>query len=159
MLVKTYTLSLINKTLLDRGWMADTLAMVILSTIFAGINEYFIVRLTFYQVVIAQLSAAPINIITARPYGVYRDFLMEKFAVHSNKWLNDLIVDTISFVSFQMPLYIIILKLSGATFVEILTGCTSALTLMFLLGRIYGVCLDVIRKYYDALVDYFRSYF
>jgi len=143
---KTYIASLISNTIFHKRWVADTLAMVVYSTIVAGINEYFIVGLGLSQVIVARIFATPINILTARPYGIYRDFVFQKFSINSKKWVNDLVVDTFSFVSFQTPLYIIILRFSGASFWEIFTGCFSALALLLLVGRLYGLWLDLVRK-------------
>ena len=65
------------------------------------------------QVLASHLTTVPLVILTARPYGIWRDLLFRLGGAKAR--MRRLLLDTIAFLSFQMPVYVAILALAGAT--------------------------------------------
>ncbi len=77
--------------------------------------EIFIAKLTFIQSVKARIAAVPVNLITGRPYGWFRDRLFLFFGINRSSPWKMMLGDTLAFVLFQVPLYVIVLLAAGAT--------------------------------------------
>lgn len=58
-----------------RRFLADTTAMVVFSTVAGMFTEIVVAGLSVQQSLYARLTALPIILITARPYGRYRDWM------------------------------------------------------------------------------------
>lgn len=128
--------------------------MILFTTFFGALSELLIVGLTPGQTLVTRLGAIPANLVTSRPYGIYRDVLMRRSGVHvvpgpQGRMLRFL-VDTLAFVSFKMPLYAILLKLVGATWTEVWVAIGSAIVLALSLGRLYGLFLDRMRRVFGV---------
>ena len=128
-----------------RIFIADTLAMVIFSTVIGMCMEVFVVGLTFTQSIQARVTAIPASLIIARPYGKYRDWIFKKFKVDFGNQLQQGVADIFANASFQIPIYILILLSTGATAGQILKGVGSLAILMLIIGRPYGLFLTFIR--------------
>ena len=98
-----------------RQFFADTFALIVFSTVAGIVVEFFIAGLTPSQVLQARLAAIPVIVITARPYGIYRDWLFALFNAPAGIPAKKAAVDIIAFVSFQVPIYFAILAFAGAT--------------------------------------------
>jgi hypothetical protein len=127
-----------------RSFVADTLALVIFFTIASGLNERFIAGMSWNEVATSRLIGAPLMVLTARPYGLWRTFVFDK-TKPSTRW-GTLAVDSFALLAFQVPIYIGIIVASGAEGVSILWGALGFAALMFLLGRPYGLWLEFVRK-------------
>jgi hypothetical protein len=128
-----------------RKFYSDIFAMVIFSTVVGMIVEIYISGLALLQSVQARATAAPMNIITARPYGIYRDWLFRAFkAKNASQWIKGYL-DILAFVTFQVPLYASILFTTGASGKQILISCSTLLALSFIIGRPYGLFLSLFR--------------
>jgi len=55
-------------------------------------------------------------------------------------------VGMIAFVTFQVPIYFAILALAGATIMQIVTAVASAIIVLTVSGRPYGLFLEWCRK-------------
>ena len=97
-----------------RLFLADTVAMVVFSFATGMVIELLIAGLTLVQSLTSRVVAIPMNLITARPYGLYRDAIMKRIRIE-NKRLRSA-VDILVFTSFQIPVYIFVLLVSGANF-------------------------------------------
>ena len=127
-----------------RSFIADTLALVIFFTITSGLNERFIAGMSWNEVLVSRAIGAPLMVLTARPYGLWRDWFMKR--THpSSKW-GELTMDSLALLIFQLPIYIAIIVAGGASGSAILKGAAGFAVLLLILGRPYGVWLDVIRK-------------
>jgi len=128
-----------------RRVLADILTMVLFSTVIGMTIELAIAGLTIVQSVQARFMAVPVNMITGRPYGIYRDWLFSKTKIAPDQQVLRAIGDTVAFVSFQIPLYAMVLVISGATLSQvILAGASMSIVFLFS-GRPYGMCLDWMR--------------
>lgn len=95
------------------------------------------------EVIDARLIGAPLMVLTARPYGVWRDHVM---ALGPRRGIPPLACDTAALLSFQVPLYTAIIWAGGAQGSELLKGAAGATAMMLALGRPYGVFLDFVRS-------------
>lgn len=125
-----------------RSFMADTLALIIFFTATGIINERFIAGMTWEQVFRARLLGAVLMVPVARPYGLWRDWMMRR--ARENRF-SRLLWDSLALVSFQVPIYAAIIAVSGATGGGLVRGILGAAVMMLVLGRPYGAFLNWVR--------------
>ena len=94
------------------------------------------------QVVRSRLAALPVVLITARPYGLYRDWLFERFGLQPGEPLKAAALDILAFVSFQAPVYVAILIFAGATLSQAVVAVMTAVVILIVSGRPYGLLLE-----------------
>ncbi|MGE0210724.1 MAG: L-alanine exporter AlaE [Parvibaculaceae bacterium] len=128
-----------------RKLIADTVAMQVFSFTMCLIVEVLVSGMTLMASLQARATAIPVNLVTARPYGAYRDWLMRKTGAAEGGMLARTLADTLAFLSFQMPLYVLVLLSAGATLRQIVTSCAGATVVMLVSGRPYGLFLDLCR--------------
>lgn len=132
-------------------FLVDTFALVVFSTVAGALTEYFIANLTIAQVVQTRIVALPVIIATARPYGIYRDWLQEKFKSTSDPGaIRATLQDMFAFVSFQVPVYAANLLIAGASLTQILAATGSALVILLVTGRPYGLFLEFCRRLFKV---------
>ncbi len=124
-----------------RGFIADTLALVVFFTIVGALNERFVAGMTWDEVSTARMIGAPLMVLTARPYGLWRDWLVARTAPPLPQFL----ADALALLVFQVPIYAAIVAMGGASGAAILRGCLGFAVLMMLVGRPYGMWLDFVR--------------
>ncbi len=123
---------------------ADIFAMVTFSYVTGMLIEIFYAGMTLEQSFTSRNASVPLNLITARMFGVYRNYLLRRFQIE-RQWLK-VIVDLISFISFQIPIYIIVLTFAGASGEQIYKAVSGVVLLFLIMGPPYGYYLDSIRK-------------
>lgn len=129
-----------------RAYVADTVALLLFFTTTGIINERFIAGMTWEQVLHARLIGGVLMIPVGRPYGMWRDWIMR----HANKTrISQLFWDSLALMSFQIPIYAAIIAISGASGSGLMRGVLGAAAMMLLLGRPYGVFLNVIRHLFQ----------
>ena len=139
-----------KQSIISRRFVADTLALLLFFTATGVINERFIAGMTWDQVFHARLIGGILMVPVGRPYGVWRDWIMR----HAKRTrLSQLAWDSISLVSFQVPIYAGIIALSGASGSGLLRGVLGAAVMMIVLGRPYGVFLRWIRRLFSLPPD------
>ncbi|WP_064118088.1 L-alanine exporter AlaE [Pseudomonas fluorescens] len=122
---------------------ADTTALILFFTTTGILNERFIAGMTWDQVLHARLLGAALMIPVARPYGLWRDWVM----THAGPGrASRLFWDSLALVSFQVPIYAAIIAFSGASGSGLLRGTLGAAVMMLVLGRPYGAFLNGVRK-------------
>lgn len=127
------------------NFVADTLAMLLFSTPVAMSNDMLMAGLSLKQALVARAVALPVNFISARPYGLYRDKLFGicRVTEKSSERVKT-VVDTFAMVTFQGSLYAGILAttglLTGGGFQlsQIGAAVGSIAALMTVIGRPYG---------------------
>ncbi|AJR05324.1 L-alanine exporter AlaE [Photobacterium gaetbulicola] len=116
---------------------------------------YFIsipIELGFAQMSLAtHLSARFIGLFiitaTARPFGIWRDWIFKKCRLtNNNKGVIPYLVDTFAYLSFEMPLYLINLSISGATPEQMLKSVLIFCLIAGVVGRPYGIYRIYIRE-------------
>lgn len=138
---------------LRRAVLADTTALLLFFTATGILNESVIAGMTVEEVLHARLLGAALMIPVGRPYGVWRDWVM-RFARTGR--LSRMVWDSLALVSFQVPLYAIIIAASGASGQALLRGVLGATVLMLGLGRPYGAFLNWIRALFGLSPDRMR---
>jgi hypothetical protein len=131
-----------------RRYLADTSALIVYSTVAGVFVEIVVAGLTVEQCLRARLTAVPIILVTGRPYGLYRDWIWRLSRAEEGVVARRVIADTTAFVSFQLPVYWIVLIVAGATFWQIATASVTATIILLVSGRPYGALLDLLRRLY-----------
>lgn len=134
-----------------RKTLVDTFASVFFFTIMAACIELFVAGMEPGEVLTARLIMIPVMVLTGRPYGIWRDWFFE-IAKPSSAWAK-MVVDSIAFLSFQLPIYAITLIVSGADRTEIITAISSAAVLMLVVSRPFGLFLDLLRRWAGVKAD------
>ena len=125
------------------AFIADTTALILFFTTTGIINERFIAGMTWDQVLQARLLGAALMIPVARPYGLWRDWMMTRAGPGR---VSRLLWDSIALVSFQVPIYAAIIAFSGASGEGLMRGTLGAAVMMLVLGRPYGAFLNGVRR-------------
>ncbi len=135
-----------------RQFFADTLAMIIFSTVVGMFIEIVISGMTLRQSVLTRLIATVVNIFTGGLNGLFRDWMFRAFGTtpKTARWFTRAVLDTLAFFLFQMPLYAGILYTSGASLQQIVIACGTASVSIAPLGYPYGFFLDLLRKLFRA---------
>jgi len=126
-----------------KGYFVDTTATVVFFTIVAAASELFVAGMDPKQVLTARLIMIPVMMITARPYGLWRDWFFSKF--RPQRWMASVACDIGAFLTFQVPVYVFTLVVAGANASEIGAAVSAAVVSMVLLSRPFGVYLEVLR--------------
>jgi hypothetical protein len=126
-----------------RNFIADTLALVLFFTVASGLNERFIAGMSWHEVLVSRLIGAPLMVLTARPYGLWRDWVLARIGPSTRR--GTLLADGFALLVFQVPIYAAIIAAAGADVLAIIKGVLGFAALMLLLGRPYGLWLDFIR--------------
>ena len=132
---------------MTRAFIADTTALILFFTATGIFNEHFVAGLTWEQVLHARLLGAALMVPVGRPYGIWRDWVMEK--AQPNR-LSQLLWDSIALVSFQVPIYAAIIALNGASGRGFVFGLLGATAIMLACGRPYGAFLRRIRSLFGV---------
>lgn len=125
---------------------ADIIAMTVFSFVLCMFIEVFIAGLSVFQSLQARAAAIPVNLITGRPYGCFRDWLFRRLGIERKTPFKAVIGDTLAFVVFQVPLYVVVLLFAGATWRQIFVSSVFMTTIFSLAGRPYGLFLDLCRR-------------
>lgn len=125
------------------AFIADTAALILFFTTTGIINERVIAGMTWEQVLHARLLGAALMVPVARPYGIWRDWLMRRAGPGR---VSQLVWDSAALVSFQVPIYALIIAFSGASGSGLVRGTLGAALMMLCLGRPYGAFLNWVRK-------------
>lgn len=127
---------------------ADTFALITFGLVVGMSVELFIAGLTIEQSLHSRLLSIPVNMIIARPYGIYRDWLMVLRFPGSGSLIGQTLMDIVAFLTFQMPVYAFLVGTSGASFDAVITACMGQLGAMMIMGRPYGIWLQLCRKWF-----------
>ncbi|EJD1980237.1 L-alanine exporter AlaE [Salmonella enterica] len=133
-----------------RHAVADTFAMVVYCSVVNMLIEIFLSGMSFEQSLSSRLVAIPVNILIAWPYGVYRDLIMRVARKASPAgWAKNL-ADVLAYVTFQSPVYIIILLTVGAGWHQVVAAVSSNIVVSMLMGAVYGYFLDYCRRLFKV---------
>ena len=127
-----------------RAFIADTTALILFFTTTGIINERFIAGMTWEQVLHARSLGAALMVPIGRPYGIWRDWIMQHARPDR---MSQLLWDSLALVSFQVPIYA---EVSGASGRGLLLGVFGATAMMLALGRPYGAFLNWVRALFGV---------
>jgi hypothetical protein len=124
----------------------DILALNTFSYLVALPIELGIAGMSFDEHIQVRMVALLLNTLVALPFGLWRNFIIRTTGLsHESNGLKTYLVDTLIFLSFQLPLYVGNLILGGADFNEIIKATITVSLIAGTLGRPYGIYLDWIR--------------
>ncbi len=129
-----------------RKFLADTFALVVFLTLAGLITEVFIAGMTLAQSAQARATALPVTLITARPYGLFRDWVFRTSRAAKAGEVRRAFADITAFVGFQIPIYAAILVLTGASSKQVVAACSTATVILAVSGRPYGLFLEFCRR-------------
>jgi hypothetical protein len=132
---------------MNRMFIADTTALILFFTTTGVINERFVAGMAWEQVFHARLLGAALMIPTARPYGIWRDWIMRNARPSR---LSQVLWDSLALMTFQVPIYVAIIALNGASGRGLLLGTAGAAVIMLALGRPYGAFLNAVRAFFGV---------
>ena len=135
-----------------RVWLADNLALLSFFTLTGVLNERYIARMEWSEVLTARLIGAPLMILTARPYGLWRDWVMLTSDAARSGQARAFLFDTLALFSFQVPIYAAIIWMGGASGTTLLSGVLGAAVIMLICGRPYGLWLDTVRGWMGVAI-------
>lgn len=130
-----------------RTFIADTVALILFFTTTGMINERFVADMAWEQVFHARLLGAILMVPVGRPYGIWRDWIMQRARPDRT---SQLLWDSLALVSFQVPIYAAIIAVSGASGRGLLLGILGATIMMLALGRPYGAFLHWVRALFGV---------
>lgn len=135
-----------------RKFFADTTALVIFFTITGILNERFIAEMSWFEVAVSRTFGGPLMVLTARPYGIWRDVIMARWALPNTSTYKMFAWDTFALVTFQVPIYAFIIWVGGAEGAGLVNGVIGATAIMMVCGRPYGVWLELVRRWFKVSV-------
>jgi hypothetical protein len=127
--------------------------MVVFSIAIGAFVELVITGLTLEQTIRVRAAAIPVALLIGRPYGIYRDWLFRRLGGADSTRLQTALLDTLANLTFQIPLYALILALNGATLLQTLAATGSILVIAGLSGRPYGIFLGWCRRLFGVAPD------
>lgn len=132
---------------INRTWLADTLALMSFTITTGMFIEIAIVGMTFQQSLYSRLLCQPVNIVTGRLYGIYRDKIIKTVSGKKVSKITEMLGDIIAYITFQLPLYIVILLSIGMDLPSIAKAAMTQTLALLVLGAPYGYWLTLVRKF------------
>jgi hypothetical protein len=129
-----------------RHAVADTFAMVVYCSVVNMLIEIFLSGMSVEQSLSSRLVAIPVNMLIAWPYGFYRDWVMQHARRLSPTIRMKNLADVVAYVTFQSPVYIVILLSVGADWHQIAAAVSSNIVVSMMMGAVYGYFLDYCRR-------------
>ena len=106
---------------LNRDMLADTFAMITFGIV-VGMSVELLAGLTFEQSLQSRLMSIPVNLLTARAYGLYRDWLIRRGSFMGNGFIQLTLLDALAYLTFQIPLYASLVLSTGASMEQLLVS-------------------------------------
>ena len=131
---------------ISKNWLADTIALISFTVVTGMFIEMAIVGMTLRQSLMSRLLCQPVNLTTGRLYGIYRDYIIARVCGDQKTRLKEMVGDIFSYLTFQLPLYIVILLIVGMDLNGIITAAVSQTLALVILGAPYGQWLRFVRK-------------
>jgi hypothetical protein len=102
--------------------------------------------LTVSQSLMSRAGAVPLNALTSTPYSSFRAFVSARLAkaTRGSEWIG-VVSDSISFVAFQVPLYLVVVTAAGVSFGTAVRSAVFIAIVSMVSGRPYGKYLDWMR--------------
>ncbi len=129
-------------------FLIDTCAMLFFTTTTGMIVELGIARLTLMQSLTSRVMWILPNLLTGGAYASYMDWWHEQ--LHAKKLFKKAFSDMVAFLTFQTPIYILILILAGAGLDQILRATTSITIMAPILGVTAGWFVTWVRKIFNV---------
>ena len=133
---------------IKRETIADTFALITFGLVVGMAVEIFIAGLSIDQSIQSRLLSIPTNILIARPYGLFRDWVMKFGGARKGSQLRHAVLDIIAFLGFQMPVYALLVASTGASVDQVITACIGQTGALIVMGRPYGIYMQMCRNWF-----------
>ncbi|UYM17010.1 L-alanine exporter AlaE [Endozoicomonas euniceicola] len=133
---------------IKRETIADTFALISFGLVVGMSVELFVAGLSIEQSLHSRLLSIPVNLLIARPYGIYRDWVIALGRKVTNNSLMDSVMDILAFLTSQLPLYAMMVGTSGASLDQVATACMGQVGALILMGRPYGIYMQMCRNWF-----------
>ncbi|MCW7551556.1 L-alanine exporter AlaE [Endozoicomonas gorgoniicola] len=133
---------------IKRETIADTFALISFGLVVGMSVELFVAGLSIEQSLHSRLLSIPVNLLVARAYGIYRDWVMAQGRKMTRNSLMDSVMDIVAFLTFQMPVYAVLVGTSGASLDQVITACMGQLGALILMARPYGIYMQMCRNWF-----------
>ncbi|MEI4471825.1 L-alanine exporter AlaE [Frigidibacter sp. MR17.24] len=133
----------------SRRFLVDTATTIVFFTLLATTVELLVAGMEPRAVLATRALMVPVMVLTGRPYGAWRDLVLARLVPPRRgpvMPLAAMLADTAAFLSFQVPVYAATLALAGASAPQVAAAIGSAIVLMALVGRPFGLVLDTARR-------------
>lgn len=133
---------------IKREILADTFALISFGLVIGMLVEILVAGLTIEQSLQSRLLSIPVNMLVARPYGIYRDWVMSYSRLFGSTRVGETALDIVAFVSFQIPVYVALVAATGATIEQIIAACLGQIGALVVMARPYGVYMQLCRNWF-----------
>ncbi|OED42918.1 hypothetical protein ACH42_11350 [Endozoicomonas sp. (ex Bugula neritina AB1)] len=133
-----------------REAIADTFALITFGLVVGMFVELFVAGLTLEQSIQSRLMSIPVNLLIARPYGIYRDWVIDWNVPGKKNFLGSTLLDIIAFISFQIPVYAVLVGTTGAGIDQVMTACIGQIGAMVVMGRPFGLWMQMCRHWFNG---------
>lgn len=133
---------------IKRETFADIFALITFGLVVGMSVELFVAGLSIEQSLYSRLLSIPSNLLIARPYGMYRDWVMVIGGSAKGSPIRHAILDIFAFLSFQMPVYALLVGTSGASMEQVIAACVGQLGALVLMARPYGIYMQFCRSWF-----------
>ena len=135
---------------IKRETIADTFALITFGLVVGMSVELFVAGLSIEQSLHSRLLSIPVNLMIARPYGLFRDWIMMVGHSERGGFLRHAVLDIVSFITFQMPIYGLLVATSGASLEQVIAACVGQLGALILMARPYGMYMQWCRLWFTG---------
>ena len=123
---------------------ADLFARITFSFSTGMVIEILIAGMSLQQSLLSRVTNLPLVMLLARPYGIYRDWILKRYdcsdrKVHPYLWV---VLNMITYITFFCPQYALVLFLEGVTPIQIAKASGTLALASVLLGAMNGYWLD-----------------
>ncbi|MCL6269430.1 L-alanine exporter AlaE [Sansalvadorimonas sp. 2012CJ34-2] len=115
--------------------------------VLSGLLSGLAFQQAFLNMVYSRGLSIPVNLTIARPYGIFRDWVMKiTGAENSTNEVFRTVTDTAAFILFQLPVYVVILVITGWAWDAIVSASVGAVFTMIATARPYGLWMQFCRN-------------
>ncbi|WP_062260413.1 L-alanine exporter AlaE [Endozoicomonas arenosclerae] len=133
---------------IKRETLADTFALISFGLVVGMLVEILVAGLSVEQSLQSRLMSIPVNMLIARPYGMYRDWVLGYSRLFGSRALGNTVLDTVAFVSFQIPVYAALVATTGATLEQVITAALGQIGALMFMARPYGMYMQLCRNWF-----------
>ena len=131
-----------------RESIADIFALISFGLVVGMSVEILVAGLSLDQSMQSRLLSIPVNMLIARPYGMFRDWLMVVGGAEKGGFIRATLLDIAAFISFQIPVYALLVASTGASVDQVMAACMGQIGALVLMARPYGIWMQVCRNWF-----------
>ncbi len=131
-----------------RESLADIFALISFGLVVGMAVEILVAGLSVDQSIQSRLLSIPVNMLIARPYGIFRDWLMALGGASKGGFIRTTLLDITAFIGFQIPVYALLVASTGASMEQVAAACAGQIGALVLMARPYGIWMQTCRNWF-----------